>query len=94
MSGQVPVALPEEVARLIDWDETGLDVRVREALVVYLFWQERISSGKAAELLGISKDDFRELHQRHGIPHFRQTIDEVLKDAEVAGRAMGKRQSG
>lgn len=93
MSGKsVRVALPPELADLLAPTGAGLSEKVKEALVIHLFQQEVISSGKAAELLGISWDAFRELHQAHGIPYFRQTIEEVLQDAEVSAAARRERR--
>lgn len=83
----IQIELPDEIAQLLDPTGSNLDARVREALVLELFREGAISAGKAAELLGISQDAFRELHQRHGIPYFRQTIEEVLSDAEVLASA-------
>lgn len=90
-SGTVQVEVPAELAQLLD--PTGADVagRVREALVLQLFHQGAISSGKGAELLGMSKDDFRALLHERGIPYFQQTIAEVLQDAEVAASARADR---
>ena len=93
MSATVAVKLPEELTKLVDPSGAEVDTRVREAVVLYLFLRDVISSGKAAQLLGISKDDFRDFHQELGIPYFRQTIEEVLRDADVASRAIAERRS-
>ncbi len=89
----VMVALPPELADLLapmdaDWSE-----KVKDALVIHLFQQEVISSGKAAELLGISWDAFRELHQAHGIPYFRQTPEELMEDLRVSEEARKARRA-
>lgn len=89
---QVRVTLPPALAQFLDPTGADLGARVREALVLHLFQQDVISSGKAAELLGISWDAFRELHQQYGIPHFRQTIEEVLHDAESSAKARASRR--
>lgn len=86
-SRRIRVSLPAQVVQLIDPAGTNVSARVAEALVLELFVEGRISSGKAAELLGISKDTFRELLDERGIPYFQQTIEEVLEDAQVAASA-------
>ena len=80
----VQIELPEDVARLLDPSGTDVAGRAREAVVLHLFQQGSISAGRGAELLGMSKDAFRALHQRHGIPYFRQTPDELLEEIRAA----------
>ena len=84
---RVEVELPEELARRLDPSGSGLAGRVLEALVLRLFQDRVISSGRAAELLGITEDDFLTLLVRHDIPYFNHTLEEVLADAEVAAAA-------
>ena len=83
-SRRIRVSLPAQIVQLIDPTGTQTSVRVAEALVLELFREGRISSGKAAELLGISKDTFRGLLKERGIPYFRRTYEEVLDDAREA----------
>jgi predicted HTH domain antitoxin len=85
MSGRaVQVSLTPELAELLKREGSGLETRVREALVIQLFQEAAISSGKAAELLGISKEAFRRLLRERDIPYFRYSLDDVLSDADVA----------
>ena len=39
--------------------------------------------GTVAEVLAMSKDYFRSLPQERHIPYFRQTLENVVGDAEV-----------
>lgn len=80
----VQVTLPDELVQLLNKTGDDLSARVREALVLHLFQESTISGGKAAQLLGISKDAFRDLHQRHGIPYFRQTPQELVEEIRAA----------
>ncbi|MEF8939138.1 MAG: UPF0175 family protein, partial [Salinivenus sp.] len=50
-------------------------------IALELFREERISSGKAADLLGISKAEFVDLLDQHGIAYFTETPKEL--DAQV-----------
>jgi len=81
------VDLSADLARLVD--PTGSDVaaRVRETLVLALFRDGVISSGRSAELLGISKDQFLDLLGERDIPYLDQTYEEILEDARVAASA-------
>jgi predicted HTH domain antitoxin len=85
MSGKsVQVSLTPELAALLQSEGSQLDARVRQALVIQLFQEGAISSGKAAELLGISKEAFRRLLRERDIPYFRYSVDDVLSDADAA----------
>ena len=84
---QVQLELPEELARRLDPTGADLAARVLEAVVLRLFEEKAISSGRAAELLGVTKDDFLEVLARHNVPYFNQTVEEVLSDARVAAEA-------
>jgi predicted HTH domain antitoxin len=48
----------------------------RELIVLELYRREVISSGKAAELLGMSKLEFIQYSGKLGIPYFRMSNDE------------------
>lgn len=58
--------------------------RVTEWLVLSLFTEERISSGKAARLLNISRIDFLALLRKRGIAYVDYSEDE-LADEFAAG---------
>jgi predicted HTH domain antitoxin len=79
--------LPADLVDLLDAAGEDVSRGVEEALVVELIRKTRISTGKGAEILGITKDEMRDLMWEHGIPYFRQTFEEVLQDAEVAAAA-------
>jgi predicted HTH domain antitoxin len=83
----IQVELPPELAHLLDPTGANLGTRVRQALVLELFQEGAISSGRAAELLGISKDAFLDLLAERGIPYLHQTAEELLTDAQVAASA-------
>jgi predicted HTH domain antitoxin len=45
-----------------------------------LYLEHKISAGKAAELLGIQKSEFRRLMARKGIPYFDYSHEELKKE--------------
>lgn len=53
---------------------------VEEWLVLSLFTQERISSGKAAQLLNISRIEFLKLLQHYHINYFNYTDEELSEE--------------
>ena len=58
--------------------------RVTEWLVLSLFAEERISSGKAASLLDISRVDFLALLRHYGIAYLDYSEDEWAEEVETA----------
>ncbi|MBA2449791.1 MAG: UPF0175 family protein [Chloroflexi bacterium] len=65
-----------------------------ETRVLELFREGVISSGRSAELLGISKDAFLDLLGERGIPYLDQTYEEILQDARVAAAARPQGRPG
>lgn len=53
---------------------------LEEWLVLSLFTQERISSGKAAQLLNISRIEFLNLLHRYHINYFNYTDEELSEE--------------
>ena len=69
---QLQLELPDDlVASLSSRDVAA----VREAAVVKLYDLGRISSGKAARLLGVSRRAFLDLLGRYGVSAFDETMD-------------------
>lgn len=53
---------------------------LQEWLVLTLYSQERISSGKAAQLLDMSRMEFLKLLQRYHINYFNYTDEELSEE--------------
>jgi predicted HTH domain antitoxin len=56
---------------------------VEEWLVLSLFTQERISSGKAAQLLNLSRIEFLKLLHQYHINYFNYTDEELSEEFEA-----------
>jgi len=78
---KVQLELPRDLLGALNVPEAELEPQLRQLIALELFRQNRISSGKAAELLGISKTAFIQLLARHSIPYFTETPEEL--DAQV-----------
>ena len=78
------VELPESVAQLLGQTPEDATRHLAELAYVELFRQGQVSSGWAAEKLGISKDEFRELLSTHDVPYIDMTEEELRRDVEVA----------
>lgn len=80
----VSLLLPRDLLGVLNIPETQLEQRVLELIALELFRQERVSAGKAAELIGISKWEFIQLLARHNISYLTESPDELRTEvAEV-----------
>ena len=78
----INVELDEDLAVLLQRVAQPVEQAARELIVMELYRRDCISSGKAAELLGMSKSQFIEYAGELGIPYFRLSADEVRADAD------------
>jgi len=72
---QVPVPLVR-----LGFDQHEIQRRLSEWLVLSLFTEGRISSGKAARLLNISRVEFFTLLRARGIAYVNYTPDELAEE--------------
>ena len=68
--------LPEEIVALLGAPETAA-ARARAMVVLELLREARISQGKAAELLGLTRADILDLMLEHEIPSALRTAEDV-----------------
>ena len=81
MSKQVTVEVPDDAVRIFgDKDENRFAREMYETAVVKWYDEGRVSSGKGAELLGISRAEFLELLFRHKVSPFQYTPEELVKE--------------
>ncbi len=76
------VKLPPDLLRF-GYDQARVQNNVKEWLVLSLFTDNLISSGKAAKLLGISRVEFLALLRKRGIAYIDYSSQE-LEDEFVA----------
>lgn len=84
----VQLELPRDLLSALDVAEEELESRLKMLIALELFREGRISSGKAAELLGQSKEAFVGLLGRHDIPYFTETPNEVTRQVTAAERKL------
>ncbi len=77
------VKIPSELVRL-GYEQEDVQRQVLEWLVLSLFTEGRISSGKAARLLGISRVDFLALLRKRGIAYINYSSHELEEEFEAA----------
>ncbi|GEM_PF-654876 len=71
----LPITLPGELVALLGAPAQAAET-AREYILLGLYVEGRISAGKAAELLGLTRPGFLSLLARKGIDYFRLTPDE------------------
>ena len=72
---QLTLELPDEVVKYISIQE--LAEKAKEALVMELLRDHHVSQGKAAEILGVSRDDILDLMSKYCIPAIDLTPEEL-----------------
>ena len=78
----VRLEFPRDLLGALDVSESDLQSRLREIIAVELFRAGSISSGKGAELLEVSKEDFVRLLARRGISYFTESPAELRLQIE------------
>lgn len=73
--------VPEELVSLIGSSEAAA-TRAKESLVLDLLREGRISQGKAAQLLGLTRYDILDLMAQHQIPSGPATAEEMRQEIE------------
>jgi predicted HTH domain antitoxin len=71
----ITFALPEDIVQNLSFDQVALLGLAREALLVRLYDLGEVSSGRAAEILGISRRAFLDLLGQYGVSVFAAEHD-------------------
>ena len=83
--GVVQLELDQDVVALLEQLERPVKETARELIVLELYRQGVLSSGKAAEVLDLSREDFIRQASAKGIPYFQLRGEELrreLKESE------------
>jgi predicted HTH domain antitoxin len=81
------IAFPKDLLALLGAQPQAAET-AKELIILGLYQENRISGGKAAELLGLTKHGFVSLLARKGIDYFRLTPDEWAEEvAAVQARS-------
>ena len=81
----VALDLPRDLLGALDVPRVQLESRLRE-----LIGEGRISSGKGAELLGVSKLEFVRLLAQHGISYFTESSEELTAEVAMLDQLLGE----
>jgi predicted HTH domain antitoxin len=80
--GAVPVELDPDLVDLLK--EMGRPARdaARELIVLGLYAQGELSSGRAAQLLGMGREEFIRYASQRGIPYFQLSPEELRREVD------------
>jgi predicted HTH domain antitoxin len=74
------ITLSKNVIPLIAKRKKDIPDKIKEIIAIELFREGRISSGKAAQILGIKRIQFISILSRLNIPYFSQDKEELRKE--------------
>lgn len=77
---RLDLELPDEVFAQLEGRE--IEKRVKQALVMDLLREHRLSQGKAAELLGLSRHELFDLMAKHHVPVIDLSADELKSELQ------------
>ena len=72
----IQLVIEDELASVLGNDERPIQQAVRELIVLESYRRRAISSGRAAELLGMPRQEFIQHASQHGVPFFEMTAEE------------------
>ncbi|MBR8837018.1 MAG: UPF0175 family protein [Stigonema ocellatum SAG 48.90 = DSM 106950] len=84
----VNLQLPRDLLGALNISEAQLEGRILQLVALELFRQERISTGKAAELLLISKWEFIQLLAEYNISYFSESSAELAAEVATAQKVL------
>ena len=80
----VQVELDQDVVDLLEELNRPVKEAARELIVLELYRQGELSSGKAAELLGLEREDFIRHASAQGIPYFQLRGDDLRRELDAS----------
>jgi predicted HTH domain antitoxin len=86
---KVEIELPRNLLAALNIPESELARQAKEWVLLELFLEGKISSGKAAEVLGLSKAQFIELLNQRNLPYLDADPEELEREV-AAARAASK----
>ena len=90
MPMSITFTLPATVEKDLRAQFGDLDEAAKEAALVELYRQEKLSHGQLAESLGISRDEANALLKRHNVTEDLLTIEEFDEQMEPLRKLLDK----
>lgn len=89
---KIELDIPEILAKYFDVNVPDYKKRIQELMAYQLIKDDKMSFGKAAEILGIDKTTLITRLGEMGIPYFDHEISEVKEDAKEASFVYEKKK--
>lgn len=80
---KLEITFPSEVLDMLSTTYEDDANVIKEAAVLELYREGKISSGKAAEILGMNRFEFIRYAGKKGIPYIRITPDELEEEVSL-----------
>ena len=80
--GAIQVELDQDLVDLLEELHRPVKEAERELIVLELYRQGEVSSGKAAELLGMPRGEFIRYASARGIPYLQLSGEELRREVE------------
>jgi predicted HTH domain antitoxin len=84
--GAVPIELDEDLVALLEELRRPAKQAARELIVLELYRQGDVSSGRAAQLLGMEREEFIRHASKQGIPYFQLEGEELQRELDAIKR--------
>lgn len=78
--GSVPIELDQELIAVLEELHRPIQEAAHELIVLELYRHGDISGGKAAQLLGMARDEFIHHASQRGIPYLHLSGDELRRE--------------
>jgi predicted HTH domain antitoxin len=82
--GTVQVELDQDLVALLEELHRPVRQAARELIVLELYRQGELSSGRSAELLGLEREDFIRHASAQGIPYFQLQGEELRQELDAS----------
>lgn len=80
--GADPVELDQDLVALLEALDRPAKGAARELIVLELYREGALSSGRAAQLLGLPRGDFIRYASTRGIPYLQLTEEELRREVQ------------
>ena len=80
MLKSINLELPSELLNIISINRDHVNYKLKELIILELYREHKISSGKASEVLNISKEEFIYLSSINGICHIDYNVKDIERD--------------
>lgn len=82
--GPVQVELDQDLVAVLEELHRPVKEAARELIVLELYRQGELSSGKAAQLLGLEREDFIRRASAQGIPYFQLRGEDLRRELDAS----------